>query len=309
MMNSSMQKNFLILYDGREGSSAIISMLSAQNGVCVPVFEDLDKRDFVVNHPGESLADVIDDVYLSGRYDAVDTAESRRDLFPPGDCPIQSIGFKARLFGDMKSIAPVLKARNVTVFALFRRKFDDMVSSLYLQQHASASLPENGRVPKKIKFNQIAPSALTRRNTPQFQLLGMNAEEKRAFLEQYNRISIPVDPTSFSRLAKRITGNRHRVLRDASILAEQGVKIVPIAYEDFVVDRVAFVRKMLNQLGFSPDWPILDRTKFNKVNDKSATTKLRFTLLHPAWALYWHHRRSYGRCLTKLAKLGEQSTG
>ena len=308
-MNSTVRNNFLILYDGREGSSAIISMLSAQNGVCVPVFEDLDKRDFVVNHPGEALADVIDEVFLSGQYNLVDTVETHRDLFPPGDDPIQSIGLKARLFGDVKPVAPILKTRNVTVFVLFRRKFDDMVSSLYLQQHASASLPDGGRVPKEIEFRQIAPSAHKRRNTPQFQLLDMNADEKRAFLEQYNRISIPANPTIFSKLAKRIAGNRHRVLRDASILAEQGVKIVPIAYEDFVADRVAFVRQMLNQLGFPPDWPISDRTKFDKVNEKPASSKLRFPRVHPAWVSYGYYRRSYGRCLAKLARLAEPSAG
>ena len=286
-MKSTMQNNFMILYSGREGSSPLISMLSAQNGVCVPLFEDLDRRNFELNHPNENLADVIDKVYDSGRYDTVKTHGS---LFAPGDDPIQSIGFKARLTGSAKAIAPILKAKNVTVFVLFRRNFDDLVGSLYLSHHASAAMPGGAQM-----------------NHPQFRLRQLNTDEKKAFLEKYNSISIPANPAAFLELAKKITQNRRGALRRASLFAEQGVRIVPIAYEDFVADRVAFVRQMLNQLGFPPDWPIQDRTKFEKVNVKPTSSKLRFTRVHPAWVSYWYHRLSYGRSLTKLARLAERS--
>ena len=283
--------NFMILYDGREGSSAIVSMLSGQNGVSVPVFEDLDRRGIVTNHPGETLADVIDGVYQTGRYDAV---KKHRGLYAPGDGPIRSVGFKARLFGNAKSVAPILKARDVTVFVLFRRNFDDVASSLYLLRHPSAAL------------SKIAAEGVNGM-TPQFRMLDLSEIEKKAFLKQYNSISTPANQFILSGIAKRITGNRNRVLRDASIFAEQGIKIVPIAYEDFVADRVAFVRQMMNQLGFPPDWPISDRTKFDKVNVRSAASKLHFSRVHPAWVSYCYHRRSYGQILNKLAALAEHS--
>ena len=275
--------NFTILFNQRVGSSAIVSMLSAQEGIHVPLFEGLDWRHFAANHRDTTLANVISDVFATGTYDK----DSAHDfLFSAHSTQTKSIGFKIRIFGHIPDLVPVLLKHRVKVFVLSRRDFVEMVSSLYVSEMG--------------QFDQDQV-ALTQH--PQFEVVKMLAADKTRYLDDLDRLRIEVRHAEFARTAVRTVRDWKRLVRSAEVLHKSGIDIIPIYYEDFAADRVGFIRNFMVHLGFPPDRPVVDKSRFEKVMKSPARAKLLGLYRHPLWLRVLYLRFVYGRERKKLERL------
>ncbi len=245
--------NFIIIYSGREGSSAIVSMLSAQKSVHVPLFEELDAYNRRRSANDVPLPQLFDSVFKSG---AFGTAPPSSVLFPAVYTPGDSIGFKNRLRHPPDEIAPVLIENNVKVFVLSRRDFAELVASSYF----NAFRPKN--------------AGNVEGSHPQFQLIEVSGEERDALRSRIGSIRLLANFRELVKIAVKKVETRERFSAYARKLADSGVDVVPIYYEDFVTARVKFIRAFLGELGLPADWPVSDQTKFAKVLDEPATRKL-----------------------------------
>jgi len=275
--------NFIICFNQREGSSAIVSMLSAQKSIGVPLFEDLDRRNFGKNHEGKALAEVLDDVFRTGRHG---TASRDKVLYVSSDHEVASIGFKMRLFESAKDSAATLRAHRVKLFVLSRRDFIEVISSLYVSE-----------------MGQIEQDKVALSQHPQFGLLAMTEAEKTRYLGELDFIRLEIRHRRFASLARSFVRRKRRLVSLAAGFAAEGIEIVPIYYEDFVADRIGFIRRFLVELGFPPDWPIEDASKFVKVMKSPARSKLQGLGWYTAWLQVQYYRSAYALELWKLERL------
>ena len=275
--------NFIICFNQREGSSAIVSMLSAQKAVCVPLFEDLDPRNFKKNHAGETLAEVLDDVFRTGRYGKT---PHDKVLYVSSNQEAASIGFKIRLFGSPKDLAPTLRAHRVKLFVLARRDFIELVSSLYVSE-----------------MGQVDQDKVALSQHPQFRVLAMTEAERTRYLRELDDVWLEVRHRKLLSIARRFVRQKRELLSLAAALAAEGIEVVPIYYEDFAADRIGFIRAFLLELGFPADWPIEDASKFVKVMKSPARSKLRCLGWYVAWPQAQYYRLLYALELRKLERL------
>jgi hypothetical protein len=258
-------------------------MLSAQRSVRVPLFEDLDRRNFVREQRGRTLAAVLDDVFRTGRHS---TRSHATTLYACPDHEVASIGFKMRLFGSAAEIAPTLRAHRVKLFVLSRRDLVEVVSSLYVSEVGRL---EQGRV------------ALSQH--PQFHLFTLSEEEKARYLRDLDSIRLAIRGRKFVSLARSFVRRKRRLLQLAAELAAEGIEIVPIYYEDFVADRIGFIGAILRELGFPADSPVVDASKFVKVMTSPARSKLHGLGWYAAWPPLQYYRLAYAAELRKLEGL------
>ena len=141
-------RNFVIIYSGRTGSSPVVNILARQPGICVPVFENLDRRFICAGRTGK-LPGILDRVLATG---ALEGAELPPHLprFPAGETPA-SVGFKWRPFGNWAKICEVFLRHRVTLFVLTRRDLVELASSLYITSHGNA-LQSEVRIDKHPQF-------------------------------------------------------------------------------------------------------------------------------------------------------------
>lgn len=274
--------NFIILYNAREGSSAIVSMLSAQKSVHVPLFEDLDRREFKTNEGDWNLPSLITKVFQTGDLQGV---TRHFTLFPKKRQEGDAIGFKLRLQKGYVDLPPVLKAFNVKVFVLSRRNFMELLSSHYVNAKRVVTLGD------------------TQPAYPQFAIAKMSEQERKKALDEIDLLRMKVDCSELKLIAENLSRTRKRLVDFATGLARRGIEIVPIFYEDFVDDRVEFISNMLTSLGFPPDWPIVDQTKLTKVMQSPAKDKLHGWVWQWARARVQTDRIRYWRQLRRLEKL------
>ena len=102
-----MSKNFILLYNGREGSSAIISALNSQSGVYVPLFEELDDYIFLESHKVSDYPDVLNEVFTNGHFRG--QRHHKGYLQKPRPEKVKALGFKWRAAGNPQAVAKVLK--------------------------------------------------------------------------------------------------------------------------------------------------------------------------------------------------------
>lgn len=276
------RSNFIILYNGREGSSAIVSMLSAQKSVHVPLFEDLDRYTFSVTNPDDQVSVVMDQVFRTGQFPI---KRSHFWLYPSEWQPGDVIGFKFRPNIPAEELANVLRANNARVFVLSRRDFMELLSSNYVNVRWSENaVAEN---------NQF----------PQFKISQMNEKDRAVALKEFDNLRMPVNLASFRTISRKLVRSRSRFVGIARELSRLGIEVIPIYYEDFVRDRKKFIQSILTALGFPDDWPVKDQTKLVKVMQTPARKKLRGL----AWAfgrlLVQPDRIRYERELSKLEAL------
>jgi hypothetical protein len=251
--------------------------------VRVPLFEDLDWHNFEKHHAGESLAAVLDDVFRTGRHDG---PPHHKVLYANPDDEVASIGFKMRLFGSPREMAPILRAHRVKLFVLSRRDFIEVISSLYVSEAGVA------------EGDGVAPT-----RHPQFRVLWLPEEKKARYLRDLDSLRPQIRHRRFLSIARRFLRDKRGLLRLAAGFAAEGIEIVPIYYEDFVSDRIGFIRAFLVQLGFPADRPIEDASKFVKVMTSPARSKLLGAGRYTTWPKLQYYRFAYGLELRKLERL------
>jgi hypothetical protein len=283
-------RNFVILFAGREGSSAIISMMSAQARVHVPVWEDLDPHR-LEGGPDRLLA-VMDQVFAEGRWDGARYARNRLAMRARAPVPagVRHVGFKWRPWGDAGAVAALFRRHRVVVFLLHRRDVVEKAASSYLTFHA---MPAAGM------------AALG--DHPQFRLADMGPGERAAALARINGFRAAVDGRRFRGVLRDCLRQKAGQVAFAEALAGAGVTVVPLDHADFAADRVAVVGGMLRRIGSGA--AVEDRCGFEKVMQVPAASRLgglRAALAHPAALVtLWRYRR----LLRRIDRIGDAGAG
>lgn len=246
--------NFVIIYSGRTGSSPVVNILAHQPGVCVPVFENLDRR-FIGEARAGEIPGILDRVLATGAFEEA-TLPEHLPRFPAGETPA-SVGFKWRPFGDWAKVCEVFRARDVTLFVLTRRDFVELASSLYITNHGN-SLQSEVQIKKH----------------PQFGLaIGARAAVERAAIERLQSMTFPVRPRLLYRVMHHQADMRGRLYDLAADAHQRGVRVRSILYEDFTADNAGFIRGLLAELGLPAD-EVDTTTAFEKVMKVPAKSRL-----------------------------------
>ncbi len=236
-----MGSNFVILYNGREGSSAIINSLSGQPCITVPLMEELDSYIYSEKFKARDLPDTLDTIFSTGKYapaDMVDTHLQRSTS--KSDAP--SVGFKWRLFGDLNKIAEVFVKHNVTVYSLFRKNFIDITCSAYV--HA---------------YGNKLQSDVDMMSFPQFKALEASPDERDAYFKSLSEQHFKLVRHLFLHAAYRQIKTRTQQKQKLVQLHRAGVKMKSIYYEDFDRAPEAFIQNMVQEIcgaqqgEFNPD--------------------------------------------------------
>ncbi len=279
--------NFIILFAGREGSSAIINMLSAQPGIHVPLWEDLDSHRF---NEQARLPEIMDGIFRDGVYPKARFARSRlasRPRQPPPEGTAH-IGFKWRPSGDPLALAPVLRRHRVVVFVLCRHDLIEKAASTYLTFEGTRR-----------------GDARDFRKHPQFHVAGLPEKEREAYLEAVNGFRTRVRGKRFRRMLRNIAETKARHSRFALALARAGVPVLPLDYAEFCRDRVAFVAGIMAAIGSTAE-PV-DECGFEKVMRVPAAPRLgglRAAALMPRAV---QARLRYRLALARIARAGRMT--
>ena len=110
------RKLLLILYQGREASSAIINGLQHSNQVYVPVFEDFDEYLFGSKFPGEDIGQVL--LYIEEVKDSKQQFNKFNKNFISDD---YVICFKWRKWGDVRILEKLSEKYDLHIIILVRR--------------------------------------------------------------------------------------------------------------------------------------------------------------------------------------------
>jgi hypothetical protein len=227
-----MSQNFIIQFMGREGSSAIISALSAQKGVNVPLFEELDDYNFLQSHSLEDYPQVLGEIFKTQTH-SIDPRKAEYLHTHPANAPIVTTGFKWRINGPLPAIAKVLNAYNVTVYSLQRRNFLSYACSLYIHKYGNR-LQSDMTVPEHPHFEKEKGSKK-----------GADAAQRL----QLNQQEFPLDLRLFLKSAKESVKIRQNQTGISRRLARAGVPLRPIYYEDFDADNKGFITRILAEIG------------------------------------------------------------
>lgn len=277
--------NFVIIYSGRTGSSPVVNILARQPGICVPVFENLDRRFIGADRTGE-IPGILDQVFATGALPGANLPE-HLPRFPAGETPA-SIGFKWRPFGDWAKVCEVLRARDVTLFVLTRRDFVELASSLYITSHGN-------KLQSEVKIEKH----------PQFGLaIGARAAVEREAIERLQTMTFPVRPRLLYQVMHHQADMRGRLLDLAADAHQRGVRVRSILYEDFTADNAGFIRGLLAEIGM-PAGEIDTTTAFEKVMKVPAKSRLKRLggwLLLPPIRLQMRRYTRYGRDLEALGR-------
>ena len=280
--------NFVIIYSGRTGSSPVVNILARQPGICVPVFENLDRRFIGADRTGE-IPGILDQVFATGVLPGANLPE-HLPRFPAGETPA-SIGFKWRPFGDWAKVCEVLRARDVTLFVLTRRDFVELASSLYITSHGN-------KLQSEVKIEKH----------PQFGLaIGARAAVEREAIERLQTMTFPVRPRLLYQVMRHQADMRGRLLDLAADAHQRGVRVRSILYEDFTADNAGFSAALLAEIGMPAPAALDLRSDFEKVMKVPAKSRLDhlgpWLLLPPLRPQMLRHGQA-GRALADLGRAG-----
>lgn len=224
----------VILYAGREGSSAIVAHLGRHPQVVVPLFEQLDLYMLEGTMPAEALAQLpmaLRRTLRSGRYEPGFFAPEAAGLpapDPAGRCTL----FKWRGWRLDAAVAAALAAEGAGLFLLNRRDLLNLNLSLYFTRHV------------------IGGGVLRH---PQFELLSMPAERHDAFRADLRARRFRVEPALLAAEMEGQVESKARILEALRVFAAAGVALRPLWYEDFLAAPLPFLTAMLDALGLPWD--------------------------------------------------------
>ncbi len=259
-------RNFLIFYTAREGSTAIVSALSRNPEIQVPLLEELD-RHWVTRFYNDAL-DVpatIDEVFTSGvfeqphtygrnnylYYDPQKVADAGRDKI--------AVGFKWRPHKISRRLIRVLKKHDVQVIYLIRRDFRELVCSLYL----SVQEVEGGRV-GHAQFNASQGEEAFQKTRDVLENLSPSA-----------RLG-PIGKIVVKRLA-----HATRYAAFLKVLRLSGVETSRVYYEDFLENPDGFLAALCDRIGVAP----------NMAADQQPQKELKKVVRTPAKTRVQNHDR------------------
>ncbi|NOR62550.1 MAG: hypothetical protein GQ535_08670 [Rhodobacteraceae bacterium] len=249
------QKNFIIQYNGREGSSAIISALSAQKGVNVPLFEELDKHNFENTNTPKDYPQALNDILSTGVFSGQRKLSGK--VQPPNpDEKVLTTGFKWRITGNIRDIAKIMQHYNVNVFLLLRRDFLNMTCSAYVHRFGNR-LQSNIEMPTHPQFTGNKDGAETLQK-----------------LERINQQEFNMVKSLFLRSAYNVAATRKRQVGKARQLARAGIPVRLIYYEDFDGRQQEFITSFLEKIGVDISETYIPYCGFSKVHKNPISERI-----------------------------------
>ena len=237
----------MIHYRSREGSSAIINRLSHQNGIRVPVFEELDRYIYKKNHKHSELMNVLSDVFSKGHY--LHGFRKPNTIAPVDvDAPFQSVGFKWRIFGAKIQLARLFKRHRVKVFVLTRRDFAEIVASSYFHDVGLKNLSDT-------KTNAF----------PQFSVMSEMGSDGEKMREELSATTVSLNRFELFKCALIRMNMKWNQANSCLVFKIFSVPVKQIYYEDFLNDPEAFIANILKEIKIDSDAPISSISNFNRV--------------------------------------------
>ncbi len=235
-------KSMVIVYSGREGSSAIVSCLGKHSRINVPIFEDLDyanvKKRFGkagVDNIHVALANVLKGIeFNDGVIEPVarKSAESR-------------VVFKWRPFGSIEKICDVFVDSGTVVAALARKDFLNYCISRY--------------------YTDVILSEQSAIYHPQFELMKMSPSQRKSRIEELRSRSFSVDVESFVEIMQSVIERKVKIQSVTRQMDRNGVVVKHVFYEDFLQNKRGFLTALLAEMDLEFE-EVVTESNFVKVN-------------------------------------------
>jgi hypothetical protein len=236
----------VVLYAGREGSSAIVAHLKRHPQVAVPLFEQLDlymlERE-VPREAWEHLPLALRRTLRSGRYAPGFFAPPEAGM-PEPDAAGRRTLFKWRGWRLDAPVAEALAAEGAGLFLLNRRDLLNLNLSLYFTRHV------------------IGGGTLRH---PQFEILALPPAQRASFRAGLQAQRFTVDPALLAEEMRGQVRSKRRILGALAGFAAQGVPLRPVWYEDFLAAPQPFLVGMLAALGL-PWEPAVAESEYVKMS-------------------------------------------
>ncbi|QOC23794.1 hypothetical protein IC757_06615 [Wenzhouxiangella sp. AB-CW3] len=238
-----MQKNLLVIYGGREGSSAIVSGLGRHTCVSVPIFEHLDRANVKKRYAeGEGLPEVHRG--LKSLLCGEPFGDSIFELESLGACD-RHVVFKWRPWGNMVKVSEVLLDTNTHVVYLTRR---DIVNHNLVRYFSNEVIGGGKGV-----------------HHPQFKLKKLSEDDQEAYIEEVRNRMFSVDIGELKNYLKKYVESKSALASKAGVMRERGVPVSLCSYEDFLEDKARFLGRLLSLIGLEFEDAVL-ASDFKKVN-------------------------------------------
>lgn len=237
-------RHAVVLFSGREGSSAILSHLRRHPRIAVPLFEELDHYMLVQELAPElhcHLPSALRRTFRTGRYEPAFFAPGSGEELPDSG---RHTAFKWRGWNLEPPVAEAFAAEDAGIFLLNRRDLLNLALSLYFTREV------------------IGGGTLVH---PQFLLFRMPLAERPGYLADLRSRHFPVDPEVLARDMRGFIGEKQRVVRAMRVFAAAGVPAWPVWYEDFAREPRPFLAGMLDRLGLDMPPEVLE-TEYVKVS-------------------------------------------
>lgn len=252
-----MASNFIIFYNGREGSTAIVNSLGGQEGIHIPLIEDLDAYKYLKIHRAKHLPNSLEEIFKTGNYTSADVYETKIQALG-NRASIDSVGFKWRIFGDISQIAKALVKLDVSVFVLYRRDFLNIVCSSYAHSNGN-KLQSDIDVVKH----------------PQFRMSQMNDDELEAYSDKLSAQQFELKSRLFTKSAIEQVKIRKSQLRKIRQLSKNGVKIGTLFYEDFDESPERFIKSLMSRIGIDGNRKFNPECSFTKVHKRPISERIQ----------------------------------
>jgi hypothetical protein len=235
-----MARNFIIVYSGREGSSAIIRAFANRTDIAIPVIEEFDEYQCIGMDKG-AVPIILHRMFTTARF----SADAHVPPVPAVPVPSQekrSVGFKWRIWGEPERIAEVLREHDVFVFELLRSDILNVALSLYLTTYV---LP----LEQEARFAAI----LTDPN-PQFRIRWLERREQDEVIGFIRSREFSVDVARLVAIMKQYAASK-QVIRSRYIELFETFRldVQTLYYEDFLSDAAGFLGGIGSLLGASVD--------------------------------------------------------
>jgi len=249
-----MPRNFILMFQGKEGSSAYVSHLGNHPRISVPLFEELERhklrktfRDADALAP--NLPGIVARIFETGSFDPAFLDASAPQPVTTRPAGTDVTGFKWRIWIPPEALIDRLRAHDVMLLNIQRTDFTDLMFSVYTTYVAKQENPV---------LAEGGGDAL------QFRLAKAGPEERAAIEAELAALRFTVDPEKLWPLvARRLRGYRKR-LEKLRVFAGAGIPIHNISYEEFVADPETSLRGTLAALGLEFHPGVL-KTRYKKV--------------------------------------------
>lgn len=235
-------RSMIIVYSGREGSSAIVSSLGKHSQVSVPIFEDMDYRNIKSRFGVEGtnsihigLGNLLRGVELNDNvFKVMDTRDSSANVV-----------FKWRPCGDLDKVCEVLVALETIIISLARR---DLVNFCISKYFTNVVLGDGAAV-----------------YHPQFDVMKMSERRREERLNELRGRAFNIDVDRFVELMQDTVESKVLLQSKAEYMEKKGVSVKYVFYEDFLNDKRAFLTTLLSEIGLEFEG-VVTKSNFVKVN-------------------------------------------